>query len=125
MTAQPIDGISPAGRSQHARGWYLQPTFDDLGQPLADVTFCVVDLETTGGSPRHGHRVTEVAAVCVSGGEISHTYATLVNPERRIPSMITARVSSSLPVRRMRRVGIRAVSRWGCRQPRQPESNAA
>lgn len=50
----------------------------------------VVDVETTGGSPRQGHRVTEVAAVCVSGGEICHTFSTLVNPERRIPSMITA-----------------------------------
>jgi DNA polymerase-3 subunit epsilon len=50
----------------------------------------VVDVETTGGSPRQGHRITEVAAVCVSGGEIRRTYATLVNPQRRIPSMITA-----------------------------------
>ena len=28
-----------------------QLTLDDLGTPLADVTFCVIDLETTGGSP--------------------------------------------------------------------------
>ena len=34
MTAHPIDGISPAGRSQRASGRYPQPTFDDLGQPL-------------------------------------------------------------------------------------------
>ncbi|MEZ5200151.1 MAG: hypothetical protein R2742_02105 [Micropruina glycogenica] len=36
-----------------------QPTIDDLGTPLALVSFCVVDLETTGGvwttgSPRSG-----------------------------------------------------------------------
>ena len=50
----------------------------------------MVDVETTGGSPRHGHRVTEVAAVCVVGGRVERTYSTLVNPERRIPAMITS-----------------------------------
>ena len=25
-------------------------SFDELGRPLRDITFCVVDLETTGGS---------------------------------------------------------------------------
>ena len=39
-----------------------QRTFDDLGAPLADVTFVVVDLETTGGSPG-AHAITEVGAV--------------------------------------------------------------
>ena len=29
----------------------VQTTLDDLGTPLSAVTFCVVDLETTGGSP--------------------------------------------------------------------------
>ena len=57
---------------------------------LRDEEWVVVDLETTGGSPRRGHRVTEVAAVCVSGGRITETYATLVNPARAIPRMITA-----------------------------------
>ncbi|MFP5320790.1 MAG: hypothetical protein ACLGIC_02985 [Acidimicrobiia bacterium] len=28
-----------------------QRSFDDLGTPLIDVTFVVLDLETTGGSP--------------------------------------------------------------------------
>lgn len=57
---------------------------------LSHENWVVVDVETTGGSPRHGHRVTEIAAVCVSGGEIRESYATLVNPERRIPSIITS-----------------------------------
>lgn len=57
---------------------------------LRDEEWVVVDLETTGGSPYRGHRVTEVAAVCVSGGRITETYATLVNPARAIPRMITA-----------------------------------
>ena len=60
------------------------------GRSLWEEEWCVVDLETTGGSPFRGHRVTEVAAVCVSNGKITDTYATLVNPARAIPRMITA-----------------------------------
>jgi DNA polymerase III epsilon subunit family exonuclease len=59
-------------------------------RPLRDEEWVVVDLETTGGSPLRGHRVTEVAAVRVSGGRITDTYCTLVNPCRAIPRMITA-----------------------------------
>lgn len=58
--------------------------------PLSDEDWVVVDLETTGGSAKQGHRVTEVAAVRVSGGAIAETYSTLVNPCRPIPSMITS-----------------------------------
>ena len=57
---------------------------------LLDEDWVVVDVETTGGSPAHGHRITEVAAVWISGGRITDSYSTLVNPDRRIPSMITA-----------------------------------
>jgi DNA polymerase-3 subunit epsilon len=59
-------------------------------KPLRDEEWVVVDLETTGGSPKRGHRVTEVAAVRISGGRIADTYCTLVNPDRRIPGMITS-----------------------------------
>ena len=58
-------------------------------RPLRDEEFVVVDVETTGGSPYRGHRVTEVAAVRVSGGRIAETFCTLLNPERPIPAMIT------------------------------------
>lgn len=58
-------------------------------RPLREESFVVVDVETTGGSPWRGHRVTEVAAVRVRGGQIEDTYSTLINPERPIPSMIT------------------------------------
>ncbi|CAN5844919.1 hypothetical protein BH23GEM6_BH23GEM6_14880 [soil metagenome] len=57
---------------------------------LLEEEWVVVDVETTGGSPEHGHRVTEVAAVRISGGLVSESFSTLVNPERRIPSMITS-----------------------------------
>ena len=43
--------------------WESQRGFDELGRPLRDVTFCVVDLETTGGSAARGSMITEVGAV--------------------------------------------------------------
>ena len=66
----------------------LQRSFDDLGPPLAGVTFCVLDLETTGGS-RVDDTITEVGAVKVRGGECLGTFQTLVNPGRAIPPQIT------------------------------------
>ena len=66
-----------------------QATFDDLGRPLSDITFCVVDLETTGGSPKAGSRITEIGAVKVRGGEVLGELQTLVNPEESIPAFIT------------------------------------
>lgn len=55
---------------------------------LRDLSYVVVDVETTGGSPEHGHRVTEIAAVAVEGGEVREVYETLVNPGRPIPPEI-------------------------------------
>ncbi|MGZ8411162.1 MAG: 3'-5' exonuclease [Gemmatirosa sp.] len=57
-------------------------------QPLFDLSYVVVDVETTGGSPLAGHRITEIAAVVVAGGEVREVYETLVNPERVIPPQI-------------------------------------
>jgi DNA polymerase-3 subunit epsilon len=52
--------------------------------------YVIVDLETTGGAPSRGHRVTELAAVRMRGdGEIIAEYETLLNPERYIPPFIT------------------------------------
>lgn len=56
--------------------------------PLPDVTFCVVDLETTGGSPVHS-RITEIGAVKYRSGEEIGTFRTFVNPECEIPPSIT------------------------------------
>lgn len=56
---------------------------------LDELDYAVVDLETTGISPRKGHRVTELAAVEVSGGEVVGEFSTLVNPGRPIPREIS------------------------------------
>ena len=44
----------------------VQATFDELGTPLRETTFVVVDLETTGGSSRDCS-ITEIGAVKVRG----------------------------------------------------------
>jgi len=66
----------------------VQGTLDELGTPLADVTFVVVDLETTGGSPTGAH-ITEIGAVKIRGGEVLGEFQTLVNPAEPIPAFIS------------------------------------
>jgi DNA polymerase-3 subunit epsilon len=63
-----------------------QGTFDELGTPLREVTFVVVDLETTGGTPADG--ITEIGAVKVRGGRRLGEFQTLVNPGSAIPAFI-------------------------------------
>ncbi len=67
---------------------HLQPSFDDLSVPLYEVTFCVLDLETTGGSPADSS-ITEIGAVKVRGGEKIGEFQTLVDPGLPIPPFIT------------------------------------
>lgn len=65
-----------------------QRSFDDLGTPLHDVTFCIFDVETTGGNPQTCF-ITEIGAVKVKAGEVIGTFQTLVNPGCAIPPNIT------------------------------------
>jgi DNA polymerase-3 subunit epsilon len=66
----------------------VQGTLDELGTPLAEVTFVIVDLETTGGSPAGAH-ITEFGAVKVRGGKVLGEFQTLVNPAEPIPAFIS------------------------------------
>ncbi|WP_233515190.1 DEDD exonuclease domain-containing protein [Marinitenerispora sediminis] len=66
----------------------FQGSLDDLGTPLADTTFVIVDLETTG-SRADGAGITEIGAVRVRGGEVLGEFATLVNPGVPVPPFIT------------------------------------
>jgi len=65
-----------------------QRCFDDLGAPLIEVPFCVLDLETTGGSAA-SCEITEIGAVRYRGGELEGTFQTMVNPGAEIPPFIT------------------------------------
>src|SRR5689334_3237751 len=72
---------------------YVQGTLDTLlsdpaALSLAETTFVVLDVETTGGAA-DGAGVTEIGAVKVRGGEELGVFATLVNPGERIPAFIT------------------------------------
>ncbi|WAL67275.1 DEDD exonuclease domain-containing protein [Amycolatopsis cynarae] len=66
-----------------------QLAFDELGTPLRETTFVVVDLETTGTRPGPDG-ITEIGAVKVRGGEVLGEFATLVNPGVPIPPQIVA-----------------------------------
>ncbi|MFM7253609.1 MAG: DEDD exonuclease domain-containing protein [Ilumatobacteraceae bacterium] len=65
-----------------------QRSLDELGAPLVDVEFCVIDIETTG-TDRGDDGITEIGAVKVRGGEVTGTLGTFVNPGRAIPPQIT------------------------------------
>lgn len=66
-----------------------QNTSDGLDTLLSEVTFVVVDLETTGGSHADS-AITEIGAVKVRGGELLGEFQTLVDPQRPIPEFIQA-----------------------------------
>jgi DNA polymerase-3 subunit epsilon len=51
--------------------------------------YAVVDIETTGGSPR-SEKITEIALYIFNGKEIIKEFKTLINPERPIPYFITS-----------------------------------
>ena len=56
---------------------------------LSHLSYAVVDVETTGGSPAYGHRITEIAVVVVTEGRVTDIFERLVNPGRLIPPFIT------------------------------------
>ncbi len=58
--------------------------------PLAQLSFAVVDVETTGMRARAGDRVTELAVVHVDGDRTAVALESLVNPEIGIPPFIAA-----------------------------------
>ena len=66
-----------------------QSTFQELGRPLAETVFVVIDLETTGGAPHLGAAITEIGAVKVKGGQTLGEYKSFVNPQHPVPSYIT------------------------------------
>ena len=56
---------------------------------LAETTFAVLDLETSGGSPRLGAGITEIGVVRVKGGQILGTFQSFVDPGHSLPTFIT------------------------------------
>jgi len=56
---------------------------------LHQTTFVIVDLETTGASPKKGAAITEIGAVKVKSGEYLGNFESFVNPLIPIPEYIT------------------------------------
>lgn len=100
--ADPATGEPPAPGAVRERAprEYGQPAGVErspVAEPdhLDSLSYTVVDVETTGGSPDAGHRVTEIAAVRVENGAVRDIFQTLINPERSIPPFITSLTSIS------------------------------
>jgi DNA polymerase III epsilon subunit family exonuclease len=66
-----------------------QSTLQELGRPLQETTFVVLDLETTGGAPHLGAAITEIGAVKVRGGATLAEFKTFIDPGHPVPAYIT------------------------------------
>jgi len=60
-----------------------------VDEDLSRTTFVVLDLETSGASPKSGSAITEIGAVKVCGGQVLGTFKTFVNPGVSLPPFIT------------------------------------
>ena len=56
---------------------------------MHQATFVIVDLETTGASPKKGAAITEIGAVKVKNGQYLGNFESFVNPLAPIPEYIT------------------------------------
>jgi DNA polymerase-3 subunit epsilon len=59
-----------------------------LELPIAQAEFAIVDVETTGLSPKE-NRLTEIAIFTIKNREVSDEFSTLINPLVTIPAFIT------------------------------------
>lgn len=86
-----MDAMPSFDRSRtHTRGGQL--SLADLGTPLHDVDFVVVDLETTGAHSAD-NAITEIGAVRVRGGDVLGEFQSLVRPVGSAISPFVARLT--------------------------------
>ena len=60
---------------------------DDTPECLKGKTFVIIDFETTGTLPQED-KITEIGAVKMVDGKVIEKFATMVNPERKIPDVV-------------------------------------
>ena len=87
--------MSPSTTRVPASTSGVQGTLDELEPLLAEVTFVVVDLETTGTRPGTDE-ITEIGAVRVQGGEVRAELSTFVAISSTLPRHIS-RLTGILP----------------------------
>src|SRR5262249_36602477 len=80
-------GADPRFRWDSVAGRWRVRVHDVLARPLGDVSFVVVDLETTGGAPG-ADGIIEIGAVRVEAGRLTASFETLVRPLRRIEPFV-------------------------------------
>jgi DNA polymerase-3 subunit epsilon len=61
-----------------------------VGAPPPSDRHVVVDVETTGLSPRHGHRVIEIGAVALEEGIVVEEFTTLIDAGVPVPYAVQA-----------------------------------
>jgi DNA polymerase-3 subunit epsilon len=69
--------------------WAVRAEPSLLGRAIGELSYAVVDVETTGLRARGDDRITEVAIVHVDGGTHRVAFDSLVDPGRPIPPFIT------------------------------------
>lgn len=70
--------------------WETKNIQSEISLLSQNTHYVVIDIETTGLSPKKGGRFIEIAAVRVLNGEIKDTFHTLINPQLKIPQKITS-----------------------------------
>ncbi|WP_051291224.1 exonuclease domain-containing protein [Fictibacillus gelatini] len=59
-----------------------------LNTPIEEVTFIILDTETTGFRPDLGDEIFSIAAARIKNGEITNRYSTFINPGKTIPESV-------------------------------------
>lgn len=64
-----------------------EKTFTSSAELLSSLTFCVIDLETTGGNP-DTEKIIEIGMVRIENRKISEERSWLINPQKEIPDFV-------------------------------------
>jgi DNA polymerase III subunit epsilon len=85
-----LDGEHSLQQEMWLRSLQKEKQQIDITTPLAEVPFVIIDMETTGFSPRQGDEILAMAAAKTISGIVKETYFTFVCPEKAIPPHISA-----------------------------------
>ncbi len=64
-----------------------KPAVTNIKGQSIDTTYCVLDLETTGFSPKL-EKITEIGIMKIQDGKVIDKFSTFVNPEKSIPQRV-------------------------------------